>query len=70
MKYCQLGKTGLNVSALSLGTVELGIEYGIKESGESNRPDKNDAIKIIKYAAGLGINLFDTVSVAYRAVWL
>ena len=60
MQYNEFGKTGLHVSALSLGTVELGVEYGIKTQEQSNRPDKNEAIRIIHSAVDMGINLFDT----------
>ncbi len=60
MEYRLLGKTGLKVSALSLGTVELGVEYGIRKSDQSNRPSKNEAIHIIRSAVDMGINLFDT----------
>ncbi len=60
MKYNLLGRTGLKVSALSLGTVELGMEYGIRKSEISNRPGPNDAINIIRCAVDMGINLFDT----------
>lgn len=60
MEYRTLGKTGLKVSALSLGTVELGMEYGIKEPGKTNLPTRQDAIALIRYAADRGINLFDT----------
>lgn len=60
MKYNLLGRTGLKVSALSLGTVELGMDYGIKKSERSNRPDADDAINIIRCAVDMGINFFDT----------
>ncbi|MGR3317973.1 MAG: aldo/keto reductase [Candidatus Anammoxibacter sp.] len=55
-----LGKTGLKVSSISLGTVELGMEYGIRRSEEFNRPDRNQAIYLLQYAIDKGINLFDT----------
>lgn len=60
MKYRLLGKTGLKVSSISLGTVGLGMEYGIQRSGKSNCPDRNEAIHILQYAVDKGINLFDT----------
>lgn len=60
MEYRLLGKTGLKVSCLSMGTVELGMDYGIREAGESNRPDRKEALYLLQYAADRGINLFDT----------
>lgn len=60
MKYSNLGKTGLKVSQLSLGTVELGLNYGINEPGDSGKPDEGHSIHLLKRAADAGINLFDT----------
>jgi aryl-alcohol dehydrogenase-like predicted oxidoreductase len=60
MDYRLLGRTGLKVSCISLGTVELGIDYGIQKPEGSTRPAKNEAIHLLQYAADSGINLFDT----------
>ena len=60
MEYRRLGKTDLHVSSLSLGTVELGMEYGITAADRGNRPTREDAITIIQRAVDLGVNLFDT----------
>ena len=60
MKYRMLGETGLKVSSISLGTVELGVEYGIQKFGEFNRPERNEAIYLLQYAIDKGINFFDT----------
>jgi len=58
--YRQLGTTGLTVSALSLGTVSLGVDYGIAAPGEFGRPDEADAIALVRAARDCGITLFDT----------
>jgi aryl-alcohol dehydrogenase-like predicted oxidoreductase len=55
-----LGRTNLEVSALSLGTVELGTDYGIRQPGQPGRPDRAESIRLLEYAADRGINLFDT----------
>lgn len=55
MRYRTLGKTGLKVSELSFGVYSLTGMYGEVE--------EEKAIKILKLAAGLGINLFDTADV-------
>jgi len=55
-----LGNTGLTVSAVALGTVELGMDYGIPAPGGYGRPDAHHAIRLIQEAVGAGINLFDT----------
>jgi aryl-alcohol dehydrogenase-like predicted oxidoreductase len=60
MKYKKLGKTKIMVSALGLGTVELGLNYGIKKPGNFNKPDEKHSIYLLHKAADMGINLFDT----------
>jgi 1-deoxyxylulose-5-phosphate synthase len=60
MQYSSLGNTGLGVSRLSLGTVELGIDYGFRSSAHYKKPDAADAIRLVHRALDLGINLIDT----------
>ena len=55
-----LGRTGLTVSALSLGTVSLGIDYGIAAPGASGAPAADEAVALVKAAADAGISLVDT----------
>ena len=55
-----LGRTGLTVSALSFGTVALGIDYGIHTPGEYGRPDDNAAIALLREAVERGLTLIDT----------
>ena len=60
MNVRPLGRTGLAVSALSLGTVALGVDYGIAAPGEFGRPDEDDAIRLVREALDRGITLIDT----------
>lgn len=60
MNYRPLGSTGLTVSALSLGTVSLGVDYGIEVPGSFGRPDESDAILLLRAAVDRGITLIDT----------
>jgi 1-deoxyxylulose-5-phosphate synthase len=60
VEYCTLGRTGLRVSALALGTVELGLDYGIAAPGEFGRPSEAEAIRLVHTALDAGINLIDT----------
>ena len=60
MDYRRLGRTGLKVSALALGTVELGLDYGIAVPGEFGRPAEGEAIRLVHTAIDSGMNLFDT----------
>ncbi|MEM7035094.1 MAG: aldo/keto reductase [Chloroflexota bacterium] len=60
MKYRTLGRTKLQVSALALGTVELGMDYGIEVDGNYGKPSTNDAIRLVHAALDRGINFIDT----------
>ncbi|MGD0821534.1 MAG: aldo/keto reductase [Desulfomonilia bacterium] len=55
-----LGRTGLTVSAIALGTVELGLDYGIEAPGGYGKPSQQEAKAIVRMALENGINLFDT----------
>ena len=66
MEYRRFGRTGLRVSAISLGTVELGMDYGIRSGAERLRPDESDAAALLHFALDSGINLIDTAR-AYGA---
>ena len=43
MDYRCLGRTGLQVSEIGLGTVELGLDYGVPVAGEHLRPPEEQA---------------------------
>jgi aryl-alcohol dehydrogenase-like predicted oxidoreductase len=55
-----LGRTGLTVSAVSLGTASLGTTYGIAAPGSGARPTRDLAIALIQEAVAGGITLIDT----------
>lgn len=60
MVYKELGKTGLRVSRLGLGTAEIGFQYGI---GPRPLPSNARAEYLLQTAVDLGINFFDTASI-------
>lgn len=60
MKKKQLGRTGLEVSEISFGTVSLGIPYGIGVNGAQDMLSESDAIDLLRSALDQGINFFDT----------
>ncbi len=60
MKLRRLGRTGLNVSEIGLGTVELGIEYGIAAEGGLRKPTRAEAAHLLNQALDSGINFIDT----------
>lgn len=61
MEYRQLGRTGLKVSSLCLGTMTFGSKfYNIATVGQS------EADEMVRHAWGSGINFFDTADVYSR----
>lgn len=58
--YRTLGRSNLQVSPLALGTVELGIDYGIAAPGHFGRPPEADAIALVHATLDAGINFIDT----------
>ncbi len=60
MNYRPLGKTGLVVSSLGLGTVKLGRNQGVKYPEGFELPTDFEAAAILNLASSLGINLIDT----------
>lgn len=60
MNYRYLGRTGLLVSEIGLGTVELGMDYGVPVAGEHLRPGEDQASHLLNRALDLGVNLIDT----------
>lgn len=57
MKKRILGRTGLSVSEIAFGGVEIGMPYGL---GAHEMPDEAAAIQLLQKAVELGINFFDT----------
>jgi len=58
MKYVQA--KGLNLSAFALGTVQLGLTYGLGEHSE--KPTEEAAFAILDRAVELGVNTLDTAN--------
>jgi aryl-alcohol dehydrogenase-like predicted oxidoreductase len=63
LNYRRLGRTGLQVSVISLGTVELGMNYGIPTAGEHLRPSEKQATHLLNRALDMGVNFIDTARV-------
>ena len=55
-----LGRTGIEVSEVSFGTVSLGVPYGIAVSGKEDMICEKDAVELLRSALDKGINFFDT----------
>lgn len=61
-----LGQTGISVSEISFGGVEIGIPYGIGVKGTADMISESQAIYLLQKALSKGINFFDTAR-AYGA---
>lgn len=55
-----LGKTGLKVSEVSFGGVEIGLPYGIGVDSRKQMLNEAEAIRLLSEALDSGINFFDT----------
>src|SRR5690349_16554559 len=56
MKKRQLGRSGLEVSALGFGCMGLNSSYG-------TAPDRNEMIRLVRSAVERGVTFFDTAEV-------
>ena len=55
-----LGRSGIHVSRIALGTVELGLDYGIAGAGDHRRPDEAAAATLLNHALDIGVTFIDT----------
>lgn len=55
-----LGRAGFSVSCIALGTVELGLDYGIAAAGDHRRPDEAEATRLLHRALDFGVTFIDT----------
>jgi aryl-alcohol dehydrogenase-like predicted oxidoreductase len=60
MKKRKLGKTGIEVSEIAFGGVEIGMPYGIGVNSEADMLSKDKAVELLHEALDKGINFFDT----------
>ena len=55
-----LGRSGIEVSEIAFGGVEIGLPYGIDVNSKADMPSEKDALNLLHKAADEGINFFDT----------
>lgn len=60
MEKRALGNTGISVSEIAFGGVEIGMPYGIGIKDKADMLSHSDAIHLLHTAVDSGINLFDT----------
>lgn len=63
MECRRLGRTDYKVSVIGLGTVELGMDYGIPDERGRRRPSKAEATRLLNQALDSGINFIDTARI-------
>ncbi len=62
MKRRPLGKTGIEVSEIAFGGVEIGMPYGLSAAGDALMPPEAESVRLLQTAIDKGINFFDTAS--------
>ena len=55
-----LGNTGIHVSEIAFGGVEIGVPYGIGVKSAADMLSVKEAINLLHTAIDSGINFFDT----------
>ncbi len=55
-----LGRTGIQVSEIAFGGVEIGMPYGLGVKNKTDMLSESEAISLLHSALDKGINLFDT----------
>ena len=62
-----LGRTGISVSEIAFGGVEIGLPYGIGIKSAADMPTEGEAIHLLHTALESGINFFDTARLYGRS---
>lgn len=60
MNQRPLGKTGIFVSEIAFGGVEIGMPYGLGIKGQEDMISENEAVKLLHAAIDSEVNFFDT----------
>lgn len=60
MRKKKLGRTGIELSEVAFGGVEIGVPYGIGVRSEADMLAEQDAVNLLHRAIDEGVNFFDT----------
>jgi len=67
LEYRSLGHTGLDVSVIGLGALEMGRPWGIRGDGDTGQPpSETEAVEFLNHVVDSGVNFIDTAA-AYWA---
>ena len=67
MNYRVLGRTGIKVSEIAFGCVEIGMPYGIGVKEMADMPAEKECLKMLRAALDAGINFYDTARLYGRS---
>ncbi|MBN1542383.1 aldo/keto reductase [candidate division KSB1 bacterium] len=67
MQYRFLGRTGLKVSEIAFGGVEIGLAYGIGVHSEADMPTEAQSISLLHHSQESGVNFYDTARMYGRS---
>jgi aryl-alcohol dehydrogenase-like predicted oxidoreductase len=59
MRFRRLGRTGLHVSEIGFGSLEIGRDWGVVPTDRS-KPQETESIQLLEAAVTLGVNFVDT----------
>src|SRR3954447_14299500 len=62
-----VGASGLAVTLLGFGALEIGRDWGLGDATQRQRPAEAEACAVLQTALDLGINLIDTASAYHRS---
>lgn len=67
MRYKQLGRSGVQVSEIAFGGVEIGMAYGLSMKEAHAPMHEEDAVRLLHKALDKGINFYDTARLYGRS---
>lgn len=62
-----VGRTGLEVTLVGFGALEIGRDWGLGDTVQRQRPAEQEACALLHTVLDLGINLIDTASAYHRS---
>ncbi len=67
MEKRKLGRTGLEVTFIGFGALEIGRDWGLGLAGNQMRPDEEGAIDMLDFVLNCSVNLIDTARAYHKS---